>query len=245
LWRLFSCLCVKNERWYLLDGTMTTLPYFDPRLVPVTGVDSHLSPVPAEALLPEALVHRFQSSQDWTPALVTEPRFVDREPVRAAVLIPLVMRERLMVLLTERTTNLSNHSGQIAFPGGKADAQDADASATALREAREEVGLASACVKVLGCLPDYTTGSAFVVTPVVGLVLPESAIAPNPHEVADVFEVPLDFLMNPAHHRHHAFEWQGQRRTWISMPYQDSQQERYIWGATAAMLRNLYHFLHG
>ena len=222
---------------------MTALPHFDPKGVPVTGIDSHLSPVPLEALQPRALVQRFQSAAAWTPELVSEPRFVDHKFTQAAVLIPLVMRERLMVLLTERTAHLSSHSGQIAFPGGKVDAHDADATAAALREAQEEVGLASAFVQVLGCLPTYTTGSAFVVTPVVALVQADCVIAPNPYEVADVFEVPLEFLMNPAHHRHHAIDWEGQRRAWISMPYQDGMRERFIWGATAAMLRNLYRFL--
>lgn len=161
----------------------------------------------------------------------------------AAVLIPLVMRDGLTVLLTERTAHLSSHSGQIAFPGGKADPQDLDSIATALREAHEEVGLASDFVQVLGVLPAYTTGSAFVVTPVVALVRPGFDITPNPGEVADVFEVPLQFLMNPANHRHHAVDWAGKRREWLSMPYMDTGKERFIWGATAGMIRNLYRFL--
>jgi hypothetical protein len=96
---------------------------------------------------------------------------------------------------------------------------------------------------VLGDLPIYTTGSAFIVTPVVALVRPGFAISPNPHEVADIFEVPLDFLMDPANHRRHAIEWAGQRREWLSIPYNDGTTERFIWGATAGMLRNFYRFL--
>jgi 8-oxo-dGTP pyrophosphatase MutT (NUDIX family) len=153
------------------------------------------------------------------------------------------MREQLMVLLTQRTAHLSSHSGQIAFPGGKADPGDNDESDTALRESEEEIGLSRQLVEVLGHLPIYTTGSAYVVTPVIALVRPEAELALNHHEVADAFEVPLEFLMNPANHRHHAMEWAGATRTWMSMPYHDGAQERFIWGATAGMLRNFYRFL--
>ena len=167
--------------------------------------------------------------------------------MHAAVLLPIVLHERPTVLLTQRTLHLSTHSGQIAFPGGKVDADDADAAATALREAQEEVGLDPAFVQVLGVLPHYVTGSAFIITPVVALVRPGFTLTPNPHEVADIFEVPLDFLMNPSHHQRHAFEWEGQQREWFSMPYQDSVQERsverFIWGATAGILRNFYGLL--
>ena len=112
-----------------------------------------------------------------------------------------------------------------------------------MREAQEEVGLDPAHVEVLGTLSEYVTGSAFIVTPVVGLVDPAHTITPNPHEVDQVFEVPLAYLMNPAHHRRHAFEAEGLRREWFSMPYLDEGVERYIWGATAGMLRNFYRFL--
>lgn len=175
--------------------------------------------------------------------MVAEPRFSDKAPKAASVLIPLVMRDQLMVLLTQRTAHLSSHSGQIAFPGGKADATDTDAAHTALRETEEEIGLQGHHIEVIGALPIYTTGSAYVVTPVVGLVESSASIAMNADEVADVFEVPFSFLMDPANHRHHRFEWAGATRHWLSMPYQDANQERFIWGATAGMLRNLYRFL--
>jgi 8-oxo-dGTP pyrophosphatase MutT (NUDIX family) len=175
--------------------------------------------------------------------LSTEPAFSSRTPTQASVLVPLVMRETLTVLLTHRTHHLSSHSGQVAFPGGKADPDDADAVATALREAQEEIGLEAAYVEVLGCMPTYTTGSAFVVTPVVALVSEAMNVQANPHEVAQVFEVPLSFLMNPAHHQRHRVQWEGQAREWLSMPYHDGQMEHFIWGATAGMLRNLYRFL--
>ena len=223
---------------------MTLLPSFDPRQVPVIGVDRHLPKVQPRALQAQALAQRFAAAHSWTPELLAEPRFSDRPAVHASVLIPLVMRDQgLTVLLTERTTHLSSHSGQIAFPGGKADPDDSSAVDTALREAQEEIGLDREFVEVLGTLPIYTTGSAFIVTPVVALVRAEHVVTANPYEVADVFEVPLEFLMDPANHRRHAVEWAGARREWLSMPYTDTRAERFIWGATAGMLRNFYRFL--
>jgi 8-oxo-dGTP pyrophosphatase MutT (NUDIX family) len=155
----------------------------------------------------------------------------------------LVLREELTVLLTQRTEHLSTHSGQVAFPGGRQDPGDKDAAATALREAQEEVGLDAQHVEVLGSLPVYETGSSFLVTPVVALVQPNAPLHANPYEVADMFEVPLRFLLNPAHHQRHRLHWQGRDREWFSMPFSDAGQERYIWGATAGMLRNFYCFM--
>lgn len=192
---------------------------------------------------PAALRQRLASPPVWAPELLAEKKFVDRAPIHASVLLPIVMRERPTVLLTERTMHLSTHSGQIAFPGGKADEDDVNATATALREAQEEIGLDPVFVQVLGTLPHYVTGSAFIITPVIALVLPGFMLTPNAYEVADVFEVPLEFLMNPAHHRRHAFEWEGVRREWFSMPYQEGTTQRFIWGATAGMLRNFYRLL--
>ncbi len=148
-----------------------------------------------------------------------------------------------MVLLTQRTDHLSSHSGQIAFPGGKVDASDANAVATALREAYEEVGIAPQSVEVLGSLPSYTLGTGFIVTPVVGLLGPDVTWTASPQEVAHVFEVPLSFLMDPSHHQRHSADWGGVTREWYSMPYRTPEREWFIWGATAGMLRNLYRFL--
>jgi 8-oxo-dGTP pyrophosphatase MutT (NUDIX family) len=222
---------------------LTQLPNFDPLRMPVLGVDDHLPAVPPERLTPEALRTRFTRSLEWTPEIVRERSFSQREPALAAVLIGIVMRDEPTVLLTQRTAHLSTHSGQIAFPGGKVDDTDRDVVDTALRESQEEVGLAPDQVQVLGTITDYVTGTAFIVTPVVGLVNPGHTLTPNPGEVASVFEVPLAFLMNPAFHRRHALEAEGRRREWFSMPYQDGDEQRFIWGATAGMIRNFYRFL--
>lgn len=232
-----------------MNNTVSPLPDFDPRQVPVVGVDTHLPAVAAERLQPQALRQRFASPPTWRPEVLQEKRFSQRQEARASVLVPLVMRgpqqDQPTVLLTQRTAHMSTHSGQIAFPGGKADPEDADAAATALREAHEEVGLAPQFVQVLGQLPTYRTGSAFVITPIVALVHPGFTLQINPHEVAHAFEVPLEFLMNPGNHRRHVLHWQGVQREWFSMPFQDqiSGEEHFIWGATAGMLRNFYRFL--
>ena len=227
---------------------LSKIPSFDPRAVPIKAWDAHLPAVPLVHLHSAALQARFAQPPVWEAEVREEPPFTDRSPREAAVLIALVMRPESeggpTLLLTQRTDTLSTHSGQIAFAGGKLDAGET-ASQAALREAHEEVGLGAEFVSVIGSLPRYTTGTAFHITPVVALVQPGFSLQANPAEVADVFEVPLAFLMNPAHHARHEFEFQGHRREWFSMAYLDahSGQERFIWGATAGMLRNLYRFL--
>jgi 8-oxo-dGTP pyrophosphatase MutT (NUDIX family) len=222
---------------------MSKLSAFDPQLVPVFQVDTHLAAVPTQHLTPEALQARFANPPLWQPELVRERKFMDRAPAHAAVLLGVVMRDEPTVLLTQRPSHMSTHAGQIAFAGGKCDETDADVAATALREAHEEVGLETHHVQVLGTLPEYVTGSAFYVTPVVALISPSMSLQLNTHEVADAFEVPLAFLMNPAHHRWHRYEFEGVTREWLSMPYRDGEQLRFVWGATAGMLRNFYRFL--
>lgn len=212
--------------------------------------------VPPDDLQPEALRTRFAQPPVWQPEVLRENFFSDRTSAQAAVLVPIVMRgpraSMPTVLLTRRAAHMKTHSGQIAFPGGKVDPGDANRRATALREAQEEVGLEPCHVQVIGELPVYITGTSFWVTPVVGLVSPDFKPKPNADEVADVFEVPLSFLMNPANHRRHAWDWQGARRHWFSMPYEEQRTEvggqiqtveHFIWGATAGMLRNFYRFL--
>jgi 8-oxo-dGTP pyrophosphatase MutT (NUDIX family) len=223
----------------------------DPHLFPVVGVDDHLPALPAEALTPRAVRQRFAAARGWTPEFNGDGRlfFPDRQPVAASVLVPLVERDSgLHVLLTRRTDHLTDHAGQISFPGGRAEGHDADVVATALRETEEEVGLSRDRVQVLGPLNTYSTVTSYVVTPIVGLVQPPFELALDSFEVAEAFEVPLQFLMTPAHHRRHAAEFLGQPRQFLSMPWQgvDAQgqpREYFIWGATAAMLRNLYRFL--
>ncbi|WP_440533725.1 CoA pyrophosphatase [Variovorax sp. YR566] len=223
-----------------------TLLQFDPRKVPfVAGGVEGLPAVSAVQLTAQALRARFATPPAWTPELRRDPRMTDRVPAQAAVLVPIVQRPQgATVLLTERTSNLSTHSGQVAFPGGRVDPEDANIAAAALREAWEEVGLSAQYIEVLGNLPTYTTVTSFIVTPVVALVQPDFELTINPYEVAQAFEVPLAWLMDPANHRHHTVPApDGTRRQWYSMPYQDGPDERFVWGATAGMLRNLYRFL--
>ena len=220
---------------------MTPPRILHPQSIPVSGVDDHLPPVPPQRLGAPWLRARFASPPAWQPESSGDGRFIhDRPAAAASVLIPIVVHEGgATVLLTRRTEHLRDHAGQISFPGGRAEDHDADAAATALREAEEEVGLARDRVEVIGRLPEYTTITHFVVTPVVALVTPPLALRTDAFEVAEAFEVPLAFLMDPAHHRHHVFSADGVQRQFLSMPW----GERFIWGATAAMLRNLYRFL--
>ena len=220
----------------------------DPKAVPVSGTDAHLPPVPPQALSAEALRRRFAAPLVWTPEHTGDGRLFERELRDAAVLVPLVQRDDgLHVLLTQRTDHLHDHAGQISFPGGRKDEVDADAVATALRETEEEIGLARRHIEVIGTLPVYTTITCYHVTPVVALVRPPFELALDSFEVAEAFEVPLQFLMTPAHHRRHEFELEGERRAFLSMPWTRPAgaggREYFIWGATAAMLRNLYRFL--
>jgi 8-oxo-dGTP pyrophosphatase MutT (NUDIX family) len=225
------------------ETPLSQLPNFDPRKVPVASIDRHLAAVRPESLTPQALRQRFTSPPKWEPEVWSERGFTDRQPARASVLIPIVMRDELTVILTERTAHLSTHSGQVAFPGGKRDETDTSAIHTALREAHEEIGLETKWVEVIGQMPTYTTVTRFLVTPVVALVRPEHTLVLNAYEVADAFEVPLTYLVDPANHQRHAFDTGGVVREWFSIVWPAGTQDRFIWGATAAMLRNFYRFL--
>jgi 8-oxo-dGTP pyrophosphatase MutT (NUDIX family) len=160
-------------------------------------------------------------------------------PRPAAVLVPIMLREPLTVLFTERAQDLPSHPGQISFPGGKVEPGDADALACALREAREEIGLTADRVEPLGYLDSYRTGTGFQITPAVALVRPGFTMTLDAREVADVFEVPLVFLMDEANHQKASREWRGRQRSYYAMPYEG----RYIWGATAGMLKNMHQRL--
>jgi 8-oxo-dGTP pyrophosphatase MutT (NUDIX family) len=152
---------------------------------------------------------------------------------QAAVLLLVVNRpEGAAVVFTQRTADLADHAGQISFPGGRKHPEDADAIATALREAQEEVGLDPARVDVIGELPDYHTSTGYRVRPIVGWAEPPVVFTPDPREVADVFEVPLAFLLDEANHRHESAYYRGRLRKYWAMPWRG----RFIWGATAGML---------
>jgi 8-oxo-dGTP pyrophosphatase MutT (NUDIX family) len=161
--------------------------------------------------------------------------------VPAAVLVPIVLRPTaLTVLLTQRTAHLRDHAGQVSFPGGRCEPEDGSATATALREAREEIGLEPGQVEILGFLDEYRTGTGFRVTPVVGLVQPPLDLKLDDFEVADVFEPPLEFLVQAANFSRHQVEYRGAMREYWAVPWQD----RFIWGATAGMLVNLRELLY-
>jgi 8-oxo-dGTP pyrophosphatase MutT (NUDIX family) len=159
------------------------------------------------------------------------------QPIRpAAVLIPVIDRPQPTVLLTQRSTHLNEHAGQISFPGGKIDATDASPLDTALREAEEEIGLAREFVDPIGYLDLYGTSFGFRILPTVARVRPGFKLRISPSEVDDAFEVPLAFLMDPANHQLHSKQFRGVERFYYAMPY----GEHYIWGATAGILRVLY-----
>lgn len=217
-------------------------PVFDPIAMPVEGLAGEAPLAPALLTAP-AVRARFARTLPWEPEVSDESLAA---PVlrlrRAAVLVPLVERpEGLSVLLTRRTEHLSSHAGQISFPGGRAEELDSSPIETALREAEEEIGLHRRHVEIIGVLPEHVTISAYRVTPVVALVQPPFTLRADPGEVAEMFEVPLGFLMSGANHerRSVALPEGGGTRRFYAMPYKDY----FIWGATAAMLRNLYHFL--
>lgn len=257
----------------------------DPRVVPVIGTDAHLPATPRERLTASALRERFLRADAFEPEFPGDGGiFPGRSPTQAAVLVPLVQRaEGLQVLLTQRTAHLRDHAGQVSFPGGRAEPEDGSPERTALREAQEEIGLDERFVDLIGQLPVYRTVTAYEVTPVVALIRPDFSLRLDAFEVAEAFEVPLEFLMNPAHHQRHAFEFElpvepvepgaiagaaagaaggplKGRRQFLSMPWTGpglavsnadpdvgltsaAPKEFFIWGATAAMLRNLYRFL--
>jgi 8-oxo-dGTP pyrophosphatase MutT (NUDIX family) len=216
---------------------------FDPQQLAIESIAGEAA-VALDRLTAEALRERFASAPDWKPEITDEHKLkLDIvSAVPASVLMAIVMREKEpTLLLTQRTAHLHDHAGQISFPGGRVEADDASAIATALRETEEEVGLHRRHVEVIGTLPDYVTGTGYRVTPVVAIVQPPFDLRADPFEVAEIFEVPLSFLMDGANHQRRTVDLPNGigRRTFYAMPY----DRFFIWGATAGMLRNLFHFL--
>ena len=179
----------------------------------------------------------FRGDHDLNPGWAPGDGAAAETLTLAAVLAPLVERaEGLTVLLTRRADHLAHHPGQISFPGGRLEPDDGSPEEAALRETEEEIGLHRSHIEIIGRLDPYVTRTGFHITPVVGLVRPPFELIPDPFEVAEVFEVPLAFLLDPANHQRHSRVHKGRERQFYAMPY----GERYIWGATAGMLVNLY-----
>lgn len=230
--------------------SLSKLPGFDPRVVPVIDEPNLLPAVPRERLSAQALRHRLaRPPLGWRPELEADRAdIVPKRRLPAAVLIGIIEHDdEPTVLLTERSAHLHDHAGQVAFPGGRRDAADRDETDTALREAEEEVGLQRSFVEVIGRLPIYSTVTGFEVTPIVGLIKPGFDLTLDAFEVDEAFEVPLAWLMDPRQHRRHRVELDGGHRHFWSMPWRavsgDAPREYFIWGATAAMLRNFYRLL--
>lgn len=228
---------------------------FDPRnplsteqaaaIAPLDPAQFNAGLTPVRGLSAASLRARFRDDRAWRHEMLGDQQLEGGNTDagtgyrHASVLVPIVVGPELSLLLTRRTSHLSNHAGQISFPGGRAEASDADAVDTALREASEEIGLAREQVEVIGYLPKYFTVTRYEVTPVVALVHPPFALTPDPNEVAEAFEVPLEFILDPANHQKRSRPWEGRTRHFYAMPY----GRHFIWGATAGMLRNLYHFM--
>ncbi|KND57749.1 putative nudix hydrolase YeaB [Candidatus Burkholderia verschuerenii] len=195
--------------------------------MPVLSTGEDLPPVSPERLTPDGLRARFAMNLDWTQeAREQRIKAIGGDPRVASVLVPLVLREGgLTVLLTQRADHLSDHAGQISFPGGRREPEDIDAAATALREAQEEVGLSAEHCEIIGAMPEYLTGTGFKVTPVVALVFPPFTLQADTREVADIFEVPLAWLMNPANHEVRIFRWEGGERRFFAMPYTPAENK--------------------
>lgn len=201
-------------------------------------------PVPEDRLNVQWLRHRFANPPEWTPdATVEKPIMVGKNKwIPAAVLVPLVAKtdDDLSLMLTRRAAHLHDHAGQISFPGGRVDLTDSSRIETALREMEEEVGVEREQIEILGTLPEYRTASGYRVTPVVSIVRPPFTIRTDPFEVAEVFEVPFSYFMTGSNYQRRSGDFHNiGLRSFYTIPY----KHYMIWGATAAMMRNLFHFM--
>jgi 8-oxo-dGTP pyrophosphatase MutT (NUDIX family) len=228
----------------------STIPNFDPKQAPILPKDERFKALPADVVTETFLTQKLLAS---LPAGQAADAHIPNNPLLkpSAVLIPIMQRKTgLTVLLTMRSTKLRKHSGQIALPGGKIDAEDDNAIATALREAEEEIGLPIANCQVIGALPLHETGTGFEITPIVALVNPEYTPVLSEDEVSEIFEVPLLHILSPENHNHHELTWTNEdgthTRDWYGIPSTDLDgTPRHIWGVTARVLRNFYEHLHG
>jgi 8-oxo-dGTP pyrophosphatase MutT (NUDIX family) len=220
---------------------------FNPQTAPIQELAGEIAVDPTR-LNVNWIKNRFAAPPVWHTEATDEHRLIAARHGdfrKAAVLVALLQRkDGLHVLFTRRTAHLSQHAGQISFPGGRSETHDHDAIDTALRESEEEIGLDKSAVEILGLLPEYFTITGYCVTPVVAAIKDPPSLSSDPNEVAEIFEVPLAFLMDGQHHQRRTIVMsppgqEPQQRTFYAMPYQD----HFIWGATAGMLRNLFHLL--
>ena len=228
------------------NGRIAQGPGFDPQIQPIVPLSHELPRLEPSSLQLEFICAAFLADFEWqVEPLFTQSFQVEHLDIpgttKAAVFFPLVQREDgLHVILTRRASHLYDHAGQISFPGGRIEADDADAIDAALRETEEEIGVSRRFVELIGCQPSFLTSTRFTMKPVIGLVKPGFTLTPATDEVAEVFEVPLAFLMDPRHHRLHRADLPGGgHRFYFSMPW----GTYFIWGATAALIRNFYHYL--
>ena len=228
----------------------STIPNFDPKQAPILPKDERFKALPADVVTEAFLIQRLVLSLSIGQA---QDAHIPNNPLLkpSAVLIPIMQRKTgLTVLLTMRSTKLRKHSGQIALPGGKIDAEDDNSIATALREAEEEIGLPVANCQVIGSLSRHETGTGFEITPIVALVNPEYTPVLSEDEVSEIFEVPLLHILSPENNNHHELTWTNEdgthTRDWYGIPSTDMDgTPRHIWGVTARVLRNFYEHLHG
>lgn len=250
-----------------MDAELSRPSIIDPCVVPSEAAHDHLPAIDPQSLSVDQWRELFRSPRSWTPELCGDRSNGGEGLLRDAAVL-LALTQRGGVLLTLRTPGLRHHAGQVAFPGGRVEDDDGNPSAAALREAQEEIGLNPDQVEILGQLPEYHTGSGFRICPVVGLLLGpldlQAQLRPDPNEVAVVFEAPLPFVFDPGNHRRHRVMGAGGPRIFYSMLWHCADPRRQlaldrlprdvaaipeprsfqIWGATAAILRNFYHFLH-